>query len=129
VNGGGVPYLQVDATITGNTEIVNTVTYRDSMRDNVFQVGLLDPQRSNASLNVFPNPTSNLLFISADIPSGTETVIRIVDVAGRVLVGQEYPQLANSIIPVDCGQLAVGMYFIQIVEGNQILATSRFIRN
>jgi hypothetical protein len=99
------------------------------MRDNVFQVGILDPQRNNSSLNVFPNPTTNMLFISANIPSDPETIIRISDVTGRILMDREYPQLANSIIPVDCSQLSNGVYFIQVVQKNQILATSRFIKN
>jgi hypothetical protein len=129
VNGGGVPYLQVDATVTGNTEIVNSVTYRDSMRDNVFQVGILDPQRSNASLTVFPNPTSNTLFVSANIPSGSETVVRVVDVTGRVLLQQNNSNLSNNIVAIDCSQLAGGVYFLQLIRNNQILATSRFVRN
>lgn len=129
VNGGGVPYLQVDATVTGNTEIVNSVTYRDSMRDNVFQVGILDPQRSNASLTVFPNPTSNMLFVSANMPSGSETVVRVVDVTGRVLLQQHNSNLSNNIVAIDCSQLAGGVYFLQLIQNNQILATSRFVRN
>lgn len=129
VNGGGVPYLQVDATVTGNTEIVNSVTYRDSMRDNVFQVGILDPQRSNASLTVFPNPTSNMLFVSANMPSGSETVVRVVDVTGRVLLQQHNSNLSNNIVAFDCSQLAGGVYFLQLIQNNQILATSRFVRN
>lgn len=129
VNGGGVPYLQVDATIAGNMEIVNTVTYRDSMRDNVFQVGVGDDLSNSSEIYLFPNPTTHTLYVATTLPNGTDATIRITDAAGRVLYSEGHINLINGVMSVDCSTLSAGVYFIHVLSKNQIVATSRFVRN
>ncbi|MCB0452711.1 MAG: T9SS type A sorting domain-containing protein, partial [Aequorivita sp.] len=69
-------------------------------------IGIEENQLNN--LNIYPNPTKGLVFIS----SKTETIIGITvfDVLGKKVL-----QLEGNIQQVDISSLQSGMYFLRIV--------------
>lgn len=71
----------------------------------------------NWNLSVFPNPTTNLLFIeSQDAIEGLTYVL--TDVAGKTIQQGSLPEIKNAI---DLGSLANANYFLQIrVNESQI---------
>ncbi|MGJ8744950.1 T9SS type A sorting domain-containing protein [Polaribacter sp.] len=77
--------------------------------------------QSNNSLKLFPNPTAS----SVNIINAQNTVLRIYDTNGRILITK---QLLNSEEEIDLSQLSQGIYFAKIngVEKNK---TIKFLKN
>lgn len=61
------------------------------------------------NIGLFPNPVSNLLYVS--MPSDMEATIKIVAVDGKVVVNQVVNNMQNTI---DVSHLEIGIYVLQI---------------
>ncbi|HEC42442.1 MAG TPA: T9SS type A sorting domain-containing protein [Bacteroides sp.] len=70
-------------------------------------------------LRIYPNPVSDMLFVSADNLVG----IKIIDLSGRVLIQKETE--SNRI---NVSALQNGIYFIQIVKNDNSVGTGRFVK-
>ncbi len=66
------------------------------------------------SVNVYPNPTSDILYIETSFDSNQEISIQIIDLLGRVTVKKEF---YNS-TQIDLNKLEVGTYFVIIETSN-----------
>jgi bilirubin oxidase len=74
----------------------------------------VDDKNKDAFLfSVYPNPTSNKLFIHFSDPSQSAYYIKIIDVLGRVKMMLPSPQIQNGI---DLSSLQKGVYKIQVTE-------------
>ena len=72
-----------------------------------------------SDLRIYPNPVSDILFISAGNPGR----IKIADLSGRVLIHKE---TASS--RVNVSTLQDGIYFIQIFKNDNSVGTGRFVK-
>jgi hypothetical protein len=98
---------------------LNNSTYRGELNDGL-------------TLNVFPNPADNTLYVSAHLPSGIFGERQAIKVADRVRITL-YDQLGNKVlsqdiqagstIQFDTGQLSPGLYNIR---ADQILGSGEF---
>lgn len=71
----------------------------------------------NWNLSVFPNPTTNLLFIESQTAIDGLSYV-LTDAAGKTVQGGNLPEVKNAI---DLGSLANANYFLQIrVNENQV---------
>ncbi|MCQ2263962.1 MAG: T9SS type A sorting domain-containing protein, partial [Bacteroidales bacterium] len=88
------------------------------------QVAVNEPKI--ARFRVWPNPTSDLLHLEIfeeNILQNAE--IQLFDVNGRKMLAQ--PLSASSIL--DISTIAPGLYFIQIIDNQNIIGVGKFIRN
>lgn len=119
VVGGFEPADRFVATVTddaGNTSEFSN--WHDS------QVTVNEPQI--ARFRAWPNPTSDLLHLEIfeeNILQNAE--IQLFDVNGRKMLAQ--PLSASSIL--DISTIAPGLYFIQIIDNQNIIGVGKFIRN
>jgi hypothetical protein len=83
---------------------------------------------SNASLNVYPNPSNNKIYVNIDLPSRQDVSIKITDVTGKQLLVKDIEKITAEIVEVDVSKFTNGIYFIQLVTENEIV-TKKLIKN
>lgn len=119
VTDGFVPGDRFVATVTdaaGNTSEFSNVIAP--------QVGIPEPE--NTDFRVWPNPANRLLhFTFSEENFSQNAEIQLLDVNGRMLLAQ--PVSASSIL--DISTIAPGLYFIQIIDNQNIIVVDKFIRN
>ena len=73
-------------------------------------------------LNVYPNPTTDILKITYNSNSKTGLQIKINDVVGREVKKLEYEE------EIDISDLEKGIYFLSVFQNNQLLVTKKIIK-
>ena len=82
----------------------------------------------DAAFNIYPNPATDRLYVSIDIPNTDKAVATIVDMTGRIWVEQEYTLLDYSqILELDINHLPSGIYLISI-RNPKFHFRSRFVK-
>lgn len=77
------------------------------------------------SLRLYPNPNSGKFSISLGDEAASNVKVYILDATGKEVMQTEYSSVAASeTLSIDLGQVAAGMYSVQIVTGDQV-ATKR----
>lgn len=81
------------------------------------EVGVSENQSKPSTLNVFPNPTTDLLTLSG-ITQSSKPTIKITDTTGRSLMTEYNPaakgQSGPDIRQIDVAHLPNGIYFIEV---------------
>ena len=77
---------------------------------------------SAGSINVHPNPTNGQIHITRN--SALPATVQVTDVTGRVILNQ---QAASNQLSVDMTSFARGVYYVQIIEQNNII-TKKIIK-
>jgi Metallo-peptidase family M12/Secretion system C-terminal sorting domain/Reprolysin family propeptide len=144
VNGG-----TIDEVIVYNTTVVSTYKVRITGFSGVFNSscyslttqissGTFAPGLNNISIeeqasdfnefSVFPNPANNALQFNIPANEFETTTINIIDKIGRVVENFEQSSSnVNNIILLNVQHFASGMYFIQMVQGDQSTLTKQVI--
>ena len=78
------------------------------------------------SFSVYPNPTSDQLYIDTDQGTGDYT-ITVFDIQGKQRITTSKEKLGSN--PLQIQNWASGVYFIRIENQNGIVTTKRFIKN
>ncbi|MDI9318995.1 MAG: DUF4465 domain-containing protein [Phycisphaerales bacterium] len=102
---------------------MNTPSYfcMDNFMTN--ETGLSIPVESiQADIKVYPNPTSNILFVESSIPTAQQVLI--TDVFGRAIESFEFK---NSKLEIHTDQYAPGVYVMTFRNAVQI-TTTRFVK-
>jgi hypothetical protein len=81
---------------------------------------------NGSTISVYPNPTSNELNIDIYTTKAENSTIKILDMSGRILKEIQTKLFvgANS-IQTNIGELATGIYTVQILENNKITQVSK----
>lgn len=76
-----------------------------------------------SAMNIFPNPVSNQLSANFDLEATTKATVTISDVSGKLLMMQEYDNLATGTLQYNTSQYANGVYFIRLAtpEGTRTI--------
>ena len=67
-----------------------------------------------ATIEIHPNPTSGLLNLQIEMDQAETMDLRIMDVTGRTLIQQSYPQTTTLSQVFDLSQFQNGVYLLQI---------------
>ncbi len=109
VQGGKIPVLEIDGTQTGGVFTVTNVTYRDSARAGVAQVGIQELYNKPTRVNTWPNPASTAVLF--DIQGIQAAFIDVFDGNGKIIsafrISGETPLLDVSNYPA-------GMYYFDV---------------
>jgi len=79
-------------------------------------------------LLIFPNPAGDYIHISTSLNLTWLNVssVEIVDAQGKVLITEKFDEQTN-ILKINTSILANGIYYVNLVNDNKILATEKLI--
>ena len=113
------PYFYGNKTASKVTTIGETVTTYTAT------VGLNDKE---IEVNVFPNPTNDLLIVQLNGLNKTNTQIELVDLNGKIVASQTINQ-GSTIGYIDVSTIYDGNYKVRIITENQIKTISIIVQN
>jgi len=119
--------LQQSYSFTDAAQAQQTVYYRlqavetngQPVYSNIVLIGSLN----GVNINVFPNPSKDLLYVNG-LSTGEKTNLRLIDVNGKI-VKAVTTKAGNYIFTVN--DLPAGTYFLQVINGTKI-KTSKLIK-
>lgn len=114
INGQHYPALFVTTNVTGATERISSVRYRDVAR--VITSGVAEAQPRLLPVKVYPNPTTGMVHF--DVPVQQGLVISLYDVMGKCVATQIN---ANDL---QLNGLPAGKYIAQIASQDGVLYAS-----
>ncbi|MCX6198119.1 MAG: T9SS type A sorting domain-containing protein [Bacteroidetes bacterium] len=80
-------------------------------------VGIIEPP--DVDVNIFPNPTDDLLFINVNASHDLKTELQVTDLVGRVMLRSEVKfNAGNNQINISCKDLETGVYQVTLSSGN-----------
>lgn len=88
----------------------------------------IDEESSSFSASIFPNPSSGIITVSADVTNGSLVYTTVRDVLGKTVAAST--QIAGStgyIDQIDISGLNPGMYFVEIASEGRV-ATQQLIK-
>ncbi|HEU4716958.1 MAG TPA: T9SS type A sorting domain-containing protein, partial [Bacteroidia bacterium] len=117
-----IPVLEVDASVINSNEVVTGVTYQDSLRSNLFQVGVQDPAAGFARAGIFPNPAVDHTDVQLFSAQESEVDITLYDNSGRMVRNYGTRSLGSgeTVITLDLSGLAAGIYKLQVAGRGQL---------
>ena len=88
---------------------------------------VVEPQLAESQLDVFPNPADRDLQVDLELQQLSKVVqVQIADVAGRILMNQQYEDIQQHRFQFDVSNLANGTYFLH-ARTDEGIKTKRFI--
>lgn len=84
----------------------------------------------NGSIKHFPNPVREKLTLQLNLKASALLKLEVLDILGRNCLPEniaEIPQGQKNLV-ITTGDLKQGVYFIRIKEDNQVIYTSKFIK-
>ncbi len=79
-----------------------------------------EEETENLSIQIFPNPTNNLLNIDVQgITPQTSLQLEIYDIQGQQIADQKYTVSMNSTFTFDISTLASGIYIVSVNNGEE----------
>lgn len=125
----GIPVLQINTTDLGGFETITRIAYQDTA-DVIMSLQSQD-NISQKMISVFPNPVENQINFS--IESETSSIInyQITDLFGNIYFssGDCFIHEGKNIFSssFSLSTLSGGMYLVKILEGNNFIASQKFI--
>ena len=85
---------------------------------------------NGSTVSIYPNPTTDELNIDIYTTKAQNNTIKLLDMSGRVVkeIQSKLEAGANN-IKMNLGELATGIYTIQLVENNKIIQVSKVQKN
>ncbi len=134
--GGLTPNTQYEAYLRGYCAATNQFTTASALIN--FNTGALSkspafveyPEGVSHEVKVYPNPTSDELYIEmlSDIQSTTS--IKVMDMSGRVVKQAQSTTFDGlNTIKVSLSELTAGMYTIQVVTNDKLMHVGRINKN
>lgn len=91
-------------------------------------VSVQEPDIRILSVNVFPNPTSDLVTVSIQQTTLSQLMLEIIDLNGKVLSSEKYNGINNS-ININTASWISGIYFLNLkTSQSQLLGTYKIIK-
>ncbi len=97
--------------------IVNGETQYDSALLIIDRTTGINTTKNKTGIKIFPNPSSKTITIDYDFKPNT--LVKIYNTTGKLL-------LENKTKTIDVSKLPVGVYFINIKEGNKVVGVESF---
>ncbi len=88
--------------------------------------GVLMKSNSPIELSVFPNPSAGNFVVQFPKNSKGELEVRVIDLQGRVIA--KYQKTEQAALSIDLeGQLAAGLYLLQVSQQGAVVSTERVV--
>lgn len=118
--------------VNGDYQVVLTAINGNCSDTVVFNVAItvsVEELMGIANVVVYPNPTSNELFVSFDNQNGNAMQVELVDQLGRVIYSEnEIQQIGFNKIGLNLSHVSDGMYSVLIHSGNNTITKRIIVR-
>jgi hypothetical protein len=85
---------------------------------------------NGSTVSIYPNPTKDELNIDVYTTKAQNNTIKLLDMSGRVIKEiQSILEVGANNIKMNLGELATGIYTIQLLENNKIMQVSKVQKN
>jgi len=109
-------------------DVSGNVVYSENISLKTLVTGL-KPGQIASSVKIYPNPVKEVLNIQYAGKALREMQIKIFDVTGKNVSGQQINQVEpGQNISVNVNSLKKGIYLCKLIADNQILTTQKFIK-
>lgn len=81
----------------------------------------------DAALNLFPNPTADIVNLAYDFPTATNLTVRVLNILGQTMFEGNMPQVTAGSAVLDVHNYNNGTYMMQITDENNRQTVKRFI--
>ena len=117
----GSGWMKISAQIVGDTFPAVILTYHANV---TVTSGINNITGEPNTINVFPNPASDVITVDGLIPSNAVT-IQILDLQGRIVSTES--RIENTSFTKNISQLPAGCYFIKVLDTeNKLTAVKKF---
>lgn len=128
-NGASSSSITVSPTITTSYTVTgtgtNTCTKKTVFTQSVNAcAGISDNSKSETQISIYPNPNTGS-FIVKSSSDANEREIRIYNAIGQLILSDKVNLLENKI---DLSQSPNGIYFVEIIEKNVVVTSSKIIK-
>ncbi|KXK44443.1 MAG: Delta-60 repeat-containing protein, partial [Bacteroidetes bacterium OLB11] len=83
-----------------------------------------------SSVNIYPNPTTDVLNVDLYAPTAQNTSVKVLDMSGRVVKQIDAKSQAGANhIQLSLGDIASGVYTVQVYSNNKLSFTSKVRKN
>ena len=89
---------------------------------------VLEQEADLGQVEMYPNPTSKHLNLNYDFSNFSDFSVRVIDVFGKVLKSQLYESHSDTEIAINVSDLASGIYFLEIVDG-ELSVVKQFMKS
>jgi hypothetical protein len=125
------PNTLIPVTITNNEAVAGdpiempVASYSDLASCNAGSpLAIIDENHAGYSVNIFPSPTHDLLYIDVINPSGSSSTLRIYNNLGAIVFQSSF--MEEHKVKLDCSSFANGIYLAEIISGESKV-TQKFI--
>jgi hypothetical protein len=85
---------------------------------------------NGSTVNIYPNPTSDVLNIDLYTSKEQNTTVKLLDMSGRIIKQVEAKSAAGvHKIIISLGEIATGFYTVEVYENNKLMQTSKVRKN
>lgn len=118
----GEDNMPVSFALERNGEIIGTSALTFQFRNNSVSGSISNPillvfKNVETRINIYPNPTQDLITISLSVENANKIEISIIDITGREMIKQVGSSVISELskTDVDCSRLQPGIYFVRII--------------
>jgi hypothetical protein len=118
-------------TTTGGSAIATVEDNGMDSSEGTTEKDMAINEESGVAVNVFPNPTDDLVQVQVIIERANETLVaRVFDMSGRLV--QEVQTLSEgglTTIPLSMGEMMTGMYNVELYQNSALIHRTRIQKN
>ncbi len=89
-------------------------------------VGIEQAKDINLLCKAYPNPTTDLLILEAEIASNDNFFFQLYDIMGKLLISKKLIDIRTTI---SMANLAPGTYFLKVTDNQKVVKTFKIIKN
>ena len=113
---GFVSYFNAN---TAQREVLNSV----EIKLNNLITSVEEIKKDASSLNIFPNPTSDLTNLELNLDNSSAVIVEVIDFTGKRLLLEDFGVMSagKQRMQLNLANLASGMYFVNVRIGDQVV--------
>jgi Secretion system C-terminal sorting domain len=114
--------LSLNSTVAGITQ--ETAELLD-----ITNIGMEEAMRNTLGVDVYPNPTEDVMVVTWSVADGSAMTIELIDVSGQVVLREGYTGLTPGIQrdQMDVSTLAAGLYTLRVSDDQGNMGTKRVV--
>ena len=76
---------------------------------------------------LYPNPTAGYVTLELSVEATDKTMIRVIKATGQLILERQ-AQSGECLHELDVSNLPTGLYFLQVFNGDRLIAAEKFVK-